>query len=98
MEDRITPQKMEQEATGSWDWLVDEMEEAGLISYLAQPFAARSVLGTGSKKTDTVDALCLATLLRNGVSQVYERLRQAKGHQKAAVTLARHLAESAWWV
>jgi transposase len=54
------------EATGGWYWLVDELEEAGLIPHLAQPFAARRMLGVGAKKTDTVDARCLATLLRNG--------------------------------
>jgi hypothetical protein len=32
------------------------------------------------------------------VSQLYERLRQAKGHQKAAMAVARHLADAAWWV
>jgi transposase len=32
------------------------------------------------------------------VTQLYERLRHAKGHQKAAVAVARHLAESAWWI
>jgi transposase len=54
------------EATGSWYWLVDELEAAGLIPHLAQPFAARRMLGPGSKKTDVVDARALATLLRNG--------------------------------
>lgn len=54
------------EATGSWYWLVDELEKAGLVPHLAQPFAAKRMLGTGRKKTDTVDARCLATLLRNG--------------------------------
>jgi transposase len=32
------------------------------------------------------------------VSRLYERLRASKGHQKAAVAVARHLAESAWWI
>ena len=54
------------EATGSWYWLVDELEEAGLVAHLAQPFAAKRMLGFGSKKTDTVDARSWATLLRNG--------------------------------
>lgn len=54
------------EATGSWYWLVDEIEAAGLIPHLAQPFAAKRMLGPGSKKTDVVDARALATLLRNG--------------------------------
>ncbi|MGA8027600.1 MAG: transposase [Bryobacteraceae bacterium] len=34
---------------------------------------------------------------RRHVTQLYERLRPTKGHQKAAVAVARHLAESAWW-
>jgi transposase len=54
------------EATGSWYWLVDEIEAAGLIPHLAQPFAAKRMAGVGGKKTDSVDARCLATLLRNG--------------------------------
>lgn len=54
------------EATGSWYWLVDAIEAAGLIPHLAQPFAAKRMTGVGGKKTDSVDARCLATLLRNG--------------------------------
>ncbi len=40
------------EATGSWYWLVDELEAAGLVPHLAQPFAAKRMGGPGSKKTD----------------------------------------------
>jgi hypothetical protein len=69
--------------------LVLACEWAGLIPHPAQRFAATRMLGTGSKKTDTVDARCSVTLVRNGVSQLYERLRQAKGHQEAAVAVAR---------
>jgi transposase len=54
------------EATGSWYWRVDEIEAAGLVPHLAQPFAAKRMIGKGGKKTDSVDARCLATLLRNG--------------------------------
>jgi transposase len=54
------------EATGSWYWLVDELEAAGLVAHLAHPFAAKRMMGAGGKKTDSVDARCLATLLRNG--------------------------------
>ena len=54
------------EATGSWYWLVDELEAAGLVPHLAQPFAAKRMGGPGSKKTDGVDARALATLLHNG--------------------------------
>lgn len=52
-------------ATGGWCWLVDELEAAGLIPHLTQPFAAKRMMGMGGKKTDRVDARCLATLLRN---------------------------------
>jgi transposase len=54
------------EATGSWYWLVDEIEAAGLVAHLAHPFAAKRMVGAGGKKTDSVDARALATLLRNG--------------------------------
>ena len=54
------------EATGSWYWLVDEIEAAGLVPHLAQPFATQRMVGAGGKKTDSVDARGLATLLRNG--------------------------------
>ena len=53
------------EATGSWYWLVDAIEEAGKTPHLAQAFAARRMLG-GGNKTDEIDARALATLLRNG--------------------------------
>ena len=44
------------EATGSWYWLVDEIEAAGLVPHFAQPFAAKRMIGVGGKKTDSVDA------------------------------------------
>lgn len=43
------------EATGSWYWLVDAIEEAGKRPHLAQAFAARRMLG-GGNKTDEIDA------------------------------------------
>ena len=52
------------EATGSWYWLVDAIEEAGKKPHSALAFAARRMLG-GGHKTDEIDAR-LATLLRNG--------------------------------
>jgi transposase len=50
-----------------------------------------------------VEAANLAAMRRKyhpqrHVSQLYERLRPGKGHQKAAVAVARHLAEAAWWI
>lgn len=32
------------------------------------------------------------------VVRLYDRLRAAKGHNKAAVAVARHLAEASWWM
>jgi transposase len=32
------------------------------------------------------------------VMRLYQRIRRAKNHQKAAVAVARHLAEAAWWM
>jgi hypothetical protein len=32
------------------------------------------------------------------VVQLYQRIKRAKNHQKAAVAVARHMAEAAWWV
>ena len=32
------------------------------------------------------------------VVQLYQRIKRAKNHQKAAVAVARHLAEAAWWM
>ena len=32
------------------------------------------------------------------VVRLYQRIQRAKNHQKAAMAVARHLAEAAWWV
>ena len=32
------------------------------------------------------------------VGRLYERLKKAKGHGKAATAVARHLAEASWWI
>ncbi len=53
------------EATGSWYWLVDELEAAGLIPQLTNPKVAKLLMGLRNK-TDKLDAQGLATLLRNG--------------------------------
>jgi transposase len=53
------------EATGSWYWLVDALESAGLKPRLAQAFAVRRMIANGNK-TDELDAKGLATLLRSG--------------------------------
>lgn len=53
------------ETTGNWYWIVDEMEQAGQVPALAH--AAKSKLMMGQiNKTDKLDAMGLAMLLRNG--------------------------------
>jgi len=37
-------------------------------------------------------------LVGTHVVWLYQRIKQAKNHQKAVVAVARHLAEAAWWV
>jgi hypothetical protein len=32
------------------------------------------------------------------VVRLYQRIKRKKNHQKAVVTVGRHLAEAAWWV
>lgn len=53
------------ETTGSWYWLVDELEAAALRPELTNAKIAKHLMG-GRNKTDKLDAKGLATLLRNG--------------------------------
>jgi len=53
------------EASGSYSWLVDEMERAGHCPKLCNPLEAKRRMGL-TKKTDLLDARGLAILLRNG--------------------------------
>jgi transposase len=53
------------EASGSYCWLVDEMERSGHQPRLANPLEAKRRMGK-TKKTDKLDATGLAILLRNG--------------------------------
>ena len=53
------------EASGSYSWLVDEMERAGHCPKLCNPLEAKRRMGL-TKKTDQLDARGLAILLRNG--------------------------------
>jgi transposase len=52
------------EASGSYSWLVDEMERSGHHPRLCNPLEAKRRMGL-TKKTDTLDARGLAILLRN---------------------------------
>src|SRR5262252_5159751 len=53
------------EATGSYSWLVDEMERAGHCPKLCNPLEAKRRMGL-TNKTDQLDARGLGILLRNG--------------------------------
>jgi len=53
------------EASGSYSWLVDEMERSGHYPKLANPLEAERRMGL-TNKTDKLDAKGLAILLRNG--------------------------------
>ena len=63
---RLTPgAQIAIEASGSYSWLVDEMERAGHAPRLANPIEAKRRMGL-TRKTDKLDARGLAILLRNG--------------------------------
>ena len=53
------------EASGSYSWLVDEMERSGHDPKLCNPLEAKRRMGL-TNKTDKLDARGLAILLRNG--------------------------------
>jgi transposase len=53
------------EASGSYSWLVDEMERSGHRPKLCNPHEAKRRMGL-TNKTDKLDARGLAILLRNG--------------------------------
>jgi transposase len=53
------------EASGSYGWLVDEMERSGHRPRLCNPLEAKRRMGL-TNKTDKLDATGLAILLRNG--------------------------------
>jgi transposase len=53
------------EASGSYSWLVDEMERSGHHPRLCNPLEAKRRMGL-TNKTDRLDARGLAILLRNG--------------------------------
>ena len=53
------------EASGSYSWLVDEMERLGHRPRLCNPLESQAANGA-TNKTDKLDAKGLAILLRNG--------------------------------
>jgi transposase len=55
--------KIALEATYGWEWLADMLEEAGYELHLAHPLRTKAI-ASARVKTDSVDALTLAHLLR----------------------------------
>src|SRR5687767_448269 len=55
--------KVALEATYGWEWLADLLEEAGYELHLAHPLRTKAI-ASARVKTDSVDALTLAQLLR----------------------------------
>lgn len=53
------------EATGNWYWIVDEIEQAGMIPRLVNPGKAKLMMGQ-TNKTDKLDVHGLNRLQRNG--------------------------------
>src|SRR6516225_11984184 len=53
------------EAVGNWYWLVNEIEEAGMVPHLVHPRKAKLMLGM-INKTDKLDARGLNRLQRTG--------------------------------
>ena len=53
------------ESIGNWYWIVDEIEQAGCQALMAHAAKAKVMMGKVNK-TDKLDAIGLATLLRNG--------------------------------
>jgi transposase len=53
------------EATGNWYWIIDEIEQAGLVPQLVHPRKAKLMMGM-TNKTDKLDAQGMNRLQRNG--------------------------------
>jgi transposase len=52
------------EATGNWYWIIDEIEQAGLLPQLVHPRKAKLMMGL-TNKTDKLDAQGLNRLQQN---------------------------------
>lgn len=81
---------------------------AGLVP-VVHSSGGKTSLGPTSKASNHylrwafVEAACVVAALHSKMGDIhavrlYQRLRESKGHAKASVALARHLAESAWWI
>lgn len=80
------------EATGNWYWIVEEIEQAGLVPRLVHPRKAKLMMGM-INKTDKLDAHGLNTLQRNGTLPVVwipaGELRQLRELTRTRMVLTR---------
>ena len=78
------------EATANWYWIVDEIEQAGLVPRLVHPRKAKLMMGL-INKTDKLDAHGLNRLQRNGTLPVVwippGRLRELRELTRTRVML-----------
>ena len=81
------------EASGSWYWFVDELEEAGFDVHLVHALEAKKRIG-GRNKTDRKDATGLARLLATGtLPEVWippAKLRDLRGLLRTRLALRHH--------
>ena len=80
------------EATANWYWIVDEIEQAGLVPRLVHPRKAKLMMGM-INKTDKLDAHGLNRLQRNGTLPTVwippGRLRELRELTRTRVALGR---------
>ena len=97
------------ETIGNWYWIIDEIEQAGMEPHPVH--ASGGKVHYGSLRSDTNHYLKWAfSEAGNSVavnrdryparhaSQLYNRIRARKNHAKAVGAVARHLAESTYWI
>ena len=81
------------EASGSYSWLVDEMERSGHRPKLCNPLEAKRRMGL-TNQTDTLDARGLAILLRNGTLPDDLYSRTCRGEKAPQTTSLSHAGRS----
>jgi transposase len=81
------------EATGNWYWIVDEIEQAGLVPLLVHPRKAKLMMGC-INKSDKLDVHGLNVLQRNGTLPTIwippGKLRDLRELSRTRMVLSRH--------
>ncbi|RME64144.1 MAG: IS110 family transposase, partial [Nitrospirae bacterium] len=81
------------EATANWYWIVDEIEEAGMVPRLVDPSKAKLMIGA-VHKTDKLDAKGLNRLQRSGtLPEIWippGEIRDKRELLRARMALRRH--------